>query len=72
MILSDAEKARQILKAFHDIAHENITITIGTSDGWHGHFGESGDESENGFSGLLDELYKHFVTGKKEKDNAGL
>ena len=73
--ITDADKALAILKAFHEIAHnseknEGLTITkdwdintltIETKEG-HNHFGQMNSEDEKGFSILLNEIYRHYVS----------
>lgn len=71
---TDAEKALIILRAFHDYVHKDRklaiiitadwdinTLTVATTDG-HWHFGQMNKEDENGFSILIDQMYKHFTT----------
>jgi hypothetical protein len=74
--MTKEQKAFQILKAWHDLAHEKEgyikivsdwdlnTLTIYT-DGNHQHFGQMDNEGEKGFEILIDELYEYFCKPNK-------
>ena len=72
--MTDEQKALAIIKAWHDIVHNSPkgygitvekdwdvnTLTVNTAES-HTHFGQMDMENDEGFSILIDQLYKHFV-----------